>query len=119
MTGFDNDGQVDSNGPLLVEAAHQFMEDRALRLGAGLAYYGLITLAPLLILLQGIAGLIVGDGAANVQLTGNIHIDFRNGLLSRSSCLQALPRVRNAVAVGRRRGRDSLGVSVICVGIVG
>ena len=69
MTGSDNDGQVDSNRPLLVEAAHQFMEDRALRLGAGLAYYGLITLAPLLILLLGIAGLIVGDGAANGQLT--------------------------------------------------
>ena len=44
------------------------MEDRALRLGAGLAYYGLITLAPLLILLLGIAGLIVGEEAGNGNL---------------------------------------------------
>jgi len=53
---------------LLIEASSEFMEDRALRLGAGLAYYGLITLAPLLILLLGIAGLILGEEAANGQL---------------------------------------------------
>ena len=68
MTGSDNDGPVDSDRPLLIEAAYQFMEDRALRLGAGLAYYGLITLAPLLILLLGIAGVILGEEAANGQL---------------------------------------------------
>jgi membrane protein len=48
------------------------MEDRALRLGAGLAYYGLITLAPLLVLLIGIAGLFVGEEAANGQLVGTL-----------------------------------------------
>ncbi len=48
------------------------MQDRALRLGAGLAYYGLITLAPLLILLLGIAGLILGEEAANGQLTDTL-----------------------------------------------
>ena len=69
MTGSDNDGPVDSERPLLIEAAYQFMEDRALRLGAGLAYYGLITLAPLLVLLLGVAGLILGEEAANGQLT--------------------------------------------------
>lgn len=59
----------DSGRPVVLEAAAEFMEDRALRLGAGLAYYGLITLAPLLILLVGIAGLFVGEEAANGQLT--------------------------------------------------
>jgi len=72
VTGSDNDDPVDSDRPLLIEAAHQFMDDRALRLGAGIAYYGLITLAPLLILLLGIAGLIVGDEAANGQLTATL-----------------------------------------------
>ena len=68
MTRSD-EGSGEPNRPILIEAAHEFMDDRALRLGAGLAYYGLITLAPLLILLIGVAGLFVGAEAANGQLT--------------------------------------------------
>jgi membrane protein len=68
VTKPDGDGSAEVHRPLLIEAAHAFMEDRALRLGAGLAYYGLITLAPLLILLLGISGLIVGEEAANGNL---------------------------------------------------
>jgi membrane protein len=68
MTAGDSNNTGDVGRPLLVEAAHEFMEDRALRLGAGLAYYGLITLAPMLILLLGLAGLLVGEEAANGQL---------------------------------------------------
>ena len=48
------------------------MEDRALRLGAGLAYYGLITLVPLAILLVSIAGLLVGEEAATGQLAESL-----------------------------------------------
>ena len=69
MTVADSDNSRDRGRPLLIEAAHQFMEDRALRLGAGLAYYGLITLAPMLVLLLGVAGLLVGEEAANGVLT--------------------------------------------------
>lgn len=54
------------------------MEDRALRLGAGLTYYGLITLAPLLILLIGCAGLFVGEEAANV---GHVGLPLSKGLV--------------------------------------
>lgn len=56
------------------------MEDRALRLGAGLAYYGLITLAPMLVLLLGLAGLLVGDEAANGQLVGTLEQWFGAGI---------------------------------------
>jgi membrane protein len=69
MTGSDSTHHEGAHRYLLLEAGSEFMEDRALRLGAGLAYYGLITLAPLLILLLGIAGLILGEEAANGQLT--------------------------------------------------
>lgn len=57
---------------VLVEAGTEFMADRAIRLGAGLAYYGLVTLAPLLVLLLGLAGLLVGDEAANGQLAESL-----------------------------------------------
>jgi membrane protein len=72
MTRSDSDNSGDLGRPFLIEAAHEFMEDRALRLGAGLAYYGLITLAPLLILLLGVAGLLVGEEAANGQLADTL-----------------------------------------------
>jgi membrane protein len=68
MTESESIDPQHSGGPLLFEAGSEFLKDRALRLGAGLAYYGLITLAPLLILLVGIAGLFVGEEAANGQL---------------------------------------------------
>ena len=71
MTGADDAGSV-SGRPALFEAATRFMEDRALRLGAGLAYYGLITLAPLLILLVGILGLVLGEEAVNGQLVDSL-----------------------------------------------
>lgn len=45
---------VDSGRPVVIEAGARFMEDRALCLGAGLAYQGLITLAPLPVLMIGV-----------------------------------------------------------------
>ena len=50
----------------------EFQADRALRLGAGLAYYGLVTLAPLLVLLIGITGLVLGEEAANGELASKV-----------------------------------------------
>jgi membrane protein len=53
---------------VLVETGEVYLEDRALRLGAGLAYYGVVTMAPFLVLLVGLAGLVVGDEAQTGQL---------------------------------------------------
>ena len=58
--------------PALVEAGRLFMQDRALRLGAGLAYYGLITMLPLLVLLIGIMGLLLGEEAASGDLARSL-----------------------------------------------
>jgi membrane protein len=69
MTGPESPLRAGATRHILFEAGSEFMEDRALRLGVVLAYYGLITLAPLLILLLGIAGVILGNEAANGQLT--------------------------------------------------
>jgi len=57
---------------LIAEAAHEYMADRALRSGAGLAYYGVVTLGPMLVLLVGIAGLFVGEEARNGQLAESV-----------------------------------------------
>ena len=57
---------------VLVETGEVYFEDRELRLGAGLAYYGVVTMAPLLVLLVGLAGLVVGEEAQTGQLVGSL-----------------------------------------------
>lgn len=53
---------------LLVKTYNEWSEDQAPRLGAALAYYTILSLAPLLILLLALSGLIFGDEAARGQL---------------------------------------------------
>jgi membrane protein len=57
---------------LLVKTWSEFNKDQAPRLGAALAYYTILSLAPLLILMIAIAGLVFGREAAQGQLFGEI-----------------------------------------------
>src|SRR5687768_12892003 len=57
---------------LFIRSYYDFNEDQAPRLGAALAYYTALSLAPLLILLIAVAGLVFGDEAASGQLFGEI-----------------------------------------------
>ncbi len=61
---------------LLKETFKEFMEDKAMRLSAALAYYSVFSLAPLLIISISIAGAIFGEdaarGAIKYQLSGAI-----------------------------------------------
>lgn len=59
-------------GSSLYETGEVFLEDRALRLGAGLAYYGVVTAAPLFVLIVGLAGLLVGEEARNGELATSL-----------------------------------------------
>ncbi len=53
---------------LLKEAFADWMEDRALRLSAALAYYSVFSIAPLLIIAISVAGLVLGPDAVKGQL---------------------------------------------------
>lgn len=57
---------------ILFQAGEDFLEDRARRLGAGLAYYGVVTIVPILVLMVGLAGLIVGEEAQTGQLADSL-----------------------------------------------
>jgi membrane protein len=61
---------------LIKESAIGWYEDRATRMGAALAYYSVFALAPLLVIVISIAGLIFGEQAARTyaleQLRGHI-----------------------------------------------
>jgi membrane protein len=64
---------VSQTKDLLLKTWNEFNEDQAPRLGAALAYYTVLSLAPLLILLLAIAGLVLGKEAAQGQLFGQIN----------------------------------------------
>src|SRR4051812_22488265 len=48
-------------GGLVVGTVTQWMEDRAQRLGAALAFYTVLSLAPVLVLVEPVASAVVGD----------------------------------------------------------
>ena len=56
----------------LKQAIRKWSDDKASRLGAALAYYTLFSLAPLLIVAVGIAGLLFGEEAARGEIVGRI-----------------------------------------------
>ncbi len=49
-----------------------WMEDKALRLSAALAYYSIFSIAPLLVITIGIAGLVLGEEAVTGELYGGL-----------------------------------------------
>lgn len=53
---------------LLRQTVNEWLDDGALRLSAALAYYSIFSIAPLLIIVIGIAGLALGDEAVKSQL---------------------------------------------------
>ncbi len=57
---------------LLKATAADWSEDNAARLAAALAYYSAISLAPLLVILVGIAGLVLGPEGARGEIAGQI-----------------------------------------------
>jgi len=59
-------------GPLLTRTYAKWNEDHAPGLGAALAYYTVFSLAPLLLIVIAIAGLVFGQEAAQGQIIGQI-----------------------------------------------
>lgn len=57
---------------LLKEAATEWSDDKASRLGAALAYYSIFSLGPLLLLLTVVAGIVFGEEAASGELAGRL-----------------------------------------------
>jgi len=64
---------------LLKEAASDWVDDGAMRLSSSLAYYAIFSLAPLLVIVISIAGLVFGQEAARGQLALQISTLAGNG----------------------------------------
>lgn len=81
MAGTRSAGQVvrkvrewrDAVGGLLQQSAHEWGADNAPRLSAALAFYTLLSLSPIVVVMVGVAGFAFGDEAAAGQLAWEIH----------------------------------------------
>src|SRR5262245_26536092 len=77
--------------PELKETASKWSDDGAPRLGAALAYYTALSIAPLLIIIMGIAGLVFGREAAQ----GQVHEQLEN-LIGADGALTVEALIRSA-----------------------
>ncbi|HYP13313.1 MAG TPA: YihY/virulence factor BrkB family protein [Bryobacteraceae bacterium] len=91
---------------LLKRAYADWSKDQAPRLGASLAYYTALSLAPLLILLLALAGFIFGDEAARGQLYGQI-----SGMMGSDSAKTIEEMIKNA-------SKPSSGILASIIGLV-
>ena len=57
---------------ILKDAASDWVDDGAMRLSSSLAYYAIFSLAPLLVILISMAGLVFGEEAARGELSHQI-----------------------------------------------
>jgi membrane protein len=72
--------RITSFWPIVQEAASQWVADKAPRLGAALAYYTIFSIAPLLVIAIGIAGLVFGEETARVELAAQVdHLVGKKG----------------------------------------
>jgi membrane protein len=95
-----------SIGGMLGETINRFVADNAPRLGAALAYYTVISLAPLLLVFVGVMGQVLGREAARGEIVGQI-----SGTIGP----EAAELVQQALEAA---GRDSSGVVATVVGVV-
>lgn len=81
---------------LLKESFKEWQEDEALQLGAALSYYTIFSLAPMLLVVIGIAGLAFGREAVQGQIVGQIQ-----GLVGRDGAEAIQTMIANA---GQHKG---------------
>ena len=92
---------------ILKEAGSEWIEDHAPTLGAALAYYTVFSLAPLLIIIIGVAGLVFGPEAAQGQIFEQLR-----GLLGEAGAKSMQDLVENANA------KPATGIFATLIGIV-
>jgi membrane protein len=96
---------------LLKESAVAWSDDYAPSMGAALAYYTLFSLAPLLVIVIAIAGLVFGNDAAS----GQIHAQLR-GLIGNDGAIAVQGLLRSASEPAGSIAASIVGVSMLLLG---
>lgn len=96
--------------PLLRDAANAWVDDRAASMGAALAYYTLFSIAPLLLIVIAVAGMVFGETAARGEIIAEL-----SGLLGveAATAVQALLESANRPAAGLLATAFGLGALLV------
>ena len=99
---------------MLKEAGSEWVEDKAPRLGAALAYYTVFSIAPLLVIAIGVAGMVFGAEATQGYVAGQIeHLVGEEGGQAVQAMVASMAKPR-AGALG-----TALGFAMLAFGAVG
>src|SRR5881628_442977 len=98
---------------VLKDTVSEFMEDKALRLAAALAYYSIFSLAPLLIIIIALAGFFLDQSTVRQQ----VH-DQLSELLGPQS-IQTIESMTAARKVGSTTIATILGIGALLLGAAG
>src|SRR5688572_8483995 len=96
---------------LIYESVNEWMNDRASRKGAALAFYTVFSLAPILILSIAIAGLFFGQEAARGEI-----FDQVKGLLGNDAAAAVQAMIRNASKPGTGLVATLIGFVTLFIG---
>lgn len=99
---------------LVKETAKEFSDDRATRLGAALAFYTVLSLAPLLLTVIGIAGLAFGDAAARGEIAQQLQ-----DLIGGEGAKAVQEMLANSRSVGGGIVATVIGVVTLLIGATG
>lgn len=100
------------NGFKILKAAFgAFMDDRALKLSASLAYYTIFSLGPLLLLMISLAGLFLGKDAIQGKVFGEI-----NGMVGNDAALQIQDMIKHLEMSGKSTISVIIGVVTLIIG---
>jgi membrane protein len=99
---------------LLKTAGNEWLEDKAPRMGAALAYYTIFSLAPLLLIAVAVAGMVFGQEAAQGRIVGELRglVGEQGGRVIQAMLNSSSDTGANILATG-------VGVVVLLVGAMG
>jgi membrane protein len=101
------------SGRILVRTIHAFASDNIIRLGAALAFYITVAVAPLLVLAIAMAGTVFGADEARQQVIGEIE------RLAGSQASAAFAAVQSPISAGAGLWGTLLGVGTMIFGTLG
>jgi membrane protein len=101
------------SGRILARTIHAFASDNIIRLGAALAFYTTVAVAPLLVLAIAMAGTVFGRDEARQQVIGEIE------RLAGSQASAAFAAVQSPISAGAGIGATLLGVGTMIFGTLG
>jgi membrane protein len=101
-------------GALFKQTLDEWLADKASRLGAALAYYTLFSLAPLLIIVIGIAGLVFGEQAVRGEIATQMKATLGE---SAASAIEDL--LKNSQATGGSSWATVVGFAILLFGATG